>query len=423
MSYRRLATATMILLCAVGLLFAVPSLADSWARAVRSIEGSELQRGNDFLAFYTAGKLVATGRSTSIYDVNALAPIEHAAAPRFPAGQVRAYLNPPFFAIVFAPLSQLSFSDAFRFWTLFNACLLVCLTAMTWQALRCLSPAWRLGCVAAVLTFYSTSCILREGQFSLLLATSWFSTYALLRSGKGLAAGLAFAPLLIKPELAIPVVLFLAYQRQWRFVVGFAVPVCVLAVVSVALIGLDGALHYPSFLLHIAGRQGYGTNLNGFFGWDGFLAGPFDHEHVALLTLVGAVLSLIGFAGLAIAARRLRYPSDPRFPYFWLALTLATLLADPHLYIPDLILVVPGLLGVLPALVKDSSSFMALILTTAWIAAGLGPNFQINFGFNPFSMIMILTLGWSIFVLARWRRLDAQPEREWPGQPLNLQAA
>ena len=55
---------------------------------------------------------------------------------------------------------------------------------------------------------------LQLGQFSMILLVSWLSSYVLLRDGRDRAAGVALAPLLIKPELLLPVAALLLWKRR-----------------------------------------------------------------------------------------------------------------------------------------------------------------------------------------------------------------
>ena len=63
---------------------------------------SRKSAGHDFLAFYTAGTFVRTGRSAELYDLSAVKAFEQEIAQRehleLGANEFGPYWNPPFFA-------------------------------------------------------------------------------------------------------------------------------------------------------------------------------------------------------------------------------------------------------------------------------------------------------------------------------------
>src|SRR5207247_6749635 len=71
--------------------------------------------GYDFVAFYSAARLVATGSAFSVTDANALLAMEHATLPE------RTILlnnpNPPALALLMAPLGALPFMPAYAIWS------------------------------------------------------------------------------------------------------------------------------------------------------------------------------------------------------------------------------------------------------------------------------------------------------------------
>ena len=84
-------------------------------------------------------------------------------------------------------------------------------------------------------------------------------------------AGLWLAPLLLKPELLLPIAGLLAWKRR-RAVFVTLVPITCLAVAaSVAIVGVQEALRYPSYVRGISVHGGIGTFTPGMYGWNGLL--------------------------------------------------------------------------------------------------------------------------------------------------------
>ena len=70
--------------------------------------------GSDFLAFWGAGRLLATGPAPRVYDLAA----EHAAQMAAGTGQMVAYVNPPPYLFLAAPLGLMPYAAAWIVWAL-----------------------------------------------------------------------------------------------------------------------------------------------------------------------------------------------------------------------------------------------------------------------------------------------------------------
>ncbi|MBM4415058.1 MAG: DUF2029 domain-containing protein [Chloroflexi bacterium] len=97
------------------------------------------------------------------------------------------------------------------------------------------------------------------GQFSMLLLVSWAATALALRAGRDGLAGLALAPTLVKPELAIPVALALLLARRWRGVAALGSCTTVAIAASLAVASVERLWAYPAFVLSAAGTDTHGT--------------------------------------------------------------------------------------------------------------------------------------------------------------------
>ena len=204
-------------LCVFAVFSAVASV--EFAQLLTAFLGNEslLWFHQDFPALYAAGKMVASGSGALLYDTGALADAEIAAAGHPVGGTgVLAYFNPPFFAAFMAPLTALPLDRAYQAWTLLSLLLLAFDCWLLWRIADGLPRRWRIAVVAAFLTLYPVGYGLELGQFSLVLVTSWAGAYLLLRAERDALAGAALAPLLIKPELLLPVAAYLLWKRRWR---------------------------------------------------------------------------------------------------------------------------------------------------------------------------------------------------------------
>lgn len=182
--------------------------------------------GLDFIAFYTAGSFVDQARLNDLYNLEAVHQFQRqlAAASSFDIG--RAYgpwWNPPFYALVFAPLARLPYQVASAIWISINlvcfalACTLLCrfLPDKTKRSTRALVP---------VLTILSAPFILAISHAqntctSLLLLTL---TVIFWRNRRPLLAGAVGGLMFYKPQVAAVLACVLVIDLGWKAAAGYA---------------------------------------------------------------------------------------------------------------------------------------------------------------------------------------------------------
>jgi hypothetical protein len=339
----------------------------------------------DFVVFYAAGTLIADGQIAQLYDPAAHAAIQMPllVAHEEPLG----FYNPPLFGLLFVPFSALPFDVAFQAWTLVNAALVIVGCALLWRACAPLDVWYRCAFLVGFLTLYPLTFSLRLGQFSLILLISWAAAYLLMVQGRTGAAGWALSPLLIKPELLIPVTAFLAWKGQWA-VLRTLLPISAAAVMlSIAMIGVPGAIDYA---LHIARAAGDGTG--NMYGWNGLISSVVAPDDPGSMTFIALPASLLTLGGVAYLWRGELSQSSGRFPLQWLALTIGTILWDAHLYLQDLIIIVPAAAALLASTSGWHRSLAGVAIVIGWMVLGLGSRPSADWGINVFSAYMVLSL-------------------------------
>jgi hypothetical protein len=213
---------------------------------------SRRSAGHDFLAFYTAGTFVRTGRSSELYDLPAVRAFQQELVAREGvelnhADDFGPFWNPPIFAWVFAPLSMLPYATAGTVWTVINLCCLVGAITILCRILGGGFKTWGL-VPLLVLTSMPLLQSIGHGQntcISLLLLTA---TVALWRSNKSLAAGMVAGLLFYKPQLGAIVAAGLILSRGWRALAGLAITGSAMLLIN--LITLPGTL--TAFLKQLA---------------------------------------------------------------------------------------------------------------------------------------------------------------------------
>jgi hypothetical protein len=226
----------------------------------------KLWLGHDFLPAYVAGQFVRTGEFQKMYDRDAFRAAQDRVVNE--AGleldkRYAATLNPPHFALLFAPLSALPYRTAAAVWLGINAVLfaasLVLLARMLPPKARRNWKSWGLVPLLATasMPFLQAAGHQQNTFLSLLILAT---TVTLWRAGRGFAAGAVAGLLFYKPQLAAVVALVLAADLGRRAVLGLGVTGTFLLLLTV--IAMPGALpeycrSLPSNLDFIQNQQPY----------------------------------------------------------------------------------------------------------------------------------------------------------------------
>ena len=272
-----------------------------------------LSLGHDLLPSYTAGLLVREGQSHLLYD----APGFERAARRVMAQENLAgdprlapWVNPPFVAWLFAPVSAVPFRTAAVAWLVFS--LLLCIGSVVLLCRMLGSGAgWRTwGLVPVLLVasvpFWQTLSHLQNTFLSLAILGA---AVALWRGGYELAAGVVAGLLLFKPQLAVVVVAVLALTTGRRAVAGVLITGTVLLLVTVCT--MPGATE--AFLTRVPGiasrlqtEQPYNWGRQVTFKafWRLLLQGHVRDETAVVVRVLSMACSLVVAAGLGAAAWR-----------------------------------------------------------------------------------------------------------------------
>ncbi|MBZ5613910.1 MAG: DUF2029 domain-containing protein [Acidobacteriia bacterium] len=212
-----------------------------------------LRKGyQDFTIFYTSARLLRNGQASALYDLAAQyrmqltftdVPIRHGPLP---------FNHPPFEALLFVPFTVLDYWPAYLVWTALNVVMLavsVALLRRHFSQLAAVSPlVLGLGATA----FFPVAIGIVQGQDVILLLFLFVLAVISLDRGNDAVAGAFLAAGLFRPQLVVPLVVFVAIRR-WRVLVGFTPVALVLGAISVAIMGWRGPLDYARFVLHLEG--------------------------------------------------------------------------------------------------------------------------------------------------------------------------
>jgi hypothetical protein len=254
----------------------------------------------DFTIFYTAATMLRSGLGHQLYDEHVQFEVQREFAGPIPSRLgALPYNHPPFEALIFVPLTFLSYPLAFAVWDLLNVVALFGVAFLLRRSVNALHliPPWEF--VALSLAFFPVFVCLLQGQDSILqLLICALGFHALTREADFLA-GCWFALAMFKFQLIIPLVVLIVIWKRRRVALGFGAVSILLVLLSVGLVGWVGALGYPAFAMRMGTAQNLGAvpaalmpNLRGLVeGWSFGLA-----PGVMQIVLITNSLALLAFA-------------------------------------------------------------------------------------------------------------------------------
>ena len=179
----------------------------------------------DFAHFYTLGHLASSHRISTLYDEAALREAHVALVPTsrdydFPP------LYPPQVALIFAPLSGLSYEYALIVWNVLTVAAYGLIVWSAWKPVSMQLPNRTLVFTAAA-AFVPFLCLVLSGQSTVVILGAFWAGWLALERKRHLLAGMAFGLLAIKPQFGIPLAVVVLVGREWAMLRG--------ALLSVAL--------------------------------------------------------------------------------------------------------------------------------------------------------------------------------------------
>lgn len=197
----------------------------------------------DFGAFYASGLILRQGHGAKLYDVQEQQRVQQQLLSR-PGVLANPY--PPFQAILFAPLTLLSYRAAYVTFGVINVLLwLYCV----WLLRKC--GSWEEHPLRLLLLgslFFPLWMALFHGQFSVILLFSFTLSFAYLKNNRDYAAGLGSGLGLIKFVVVVPFALILVFRRKWRFAGGLLTAAAGWMLMSFTFVGTSGMRRYAGLL-------------------------------------------------------------------------------------------------------------------------------------------------------------------------------
>lgn len=300
----------------------------------------------DFLSFYISGDLIAQGRTADLYNE----PLRRTemlgiAQPRdgvhtswfflsaqSPANVSIPNLYGPQVALLFVSFARLPFLMAAQIWVVLNLLLYFICVYVVWRHCDYLRALGGVTAIAAV-AFPPLFHFFVRGQLSVLVLACFTAAFLALRADRRWLAGIALGFLIFKPQFMVAIPLILLLAQAWKLCAGMFISAAAQLVFARIYFGaavmrsyFDMLMQAPRWIssaeLRLAPIQMH--SLRSF--WQ--LLIPFPSVSLALYALTA-----IAAIAMAAVVWKSKMPLSLRFS----ALTLAAILANPHLFVYDLL--------------------------------------------------------------------------------------
>ena len=310
--------------------------------------------GADFPGYFTSAKIVAAGGAVDrLYD-NAWfqEQMRHYGIGDPAYGKFAPF--PPPTALLLVPLTPLSPLNALRAMTLVNV---LCLIGSIVLLARILG--WRLlhSAIFILLSGFAVLGGLRYGQPYILLETLCLLGYYAYLRGRPLAAGICFGVFAPIKYFSVVFLLYFAWRRQWRIVLGGALAIVAIVALSIGILGLQIHEQWLRSVIgnHLIGLlsmqdpftasfQSFDTMFRRLFVYDASL-NPHPLAALPLLDIVGVVIVKASLTLAAVA-------------------TLVKLAGDAGATAPSI-----GIIGILTLLLAPATASYHFVLL--WLPVGL----------------------------------------------------
>jgi glycosyl transferase family 87 len=349
----------------------------------------------DFLQFSISARLIAEGRASELYDDRALADGIQTIVGQPTAVHLQ-YFYGPQVVLPFIPLTSLSFMAQAEIWVTFSLLLYFgCVYSLS-KTCSELSPYHGIIAICAV-AYPPVFHFFVRGHISAVVLLCFTAAFAAFLAHRNFIGGIALGFLVFKPQFLVGIVLVLALAAAWRIFAGVAVSAAAQLALAFLYFGQSVMRAYFAMLLNSATRPSTTElvfsaiqmhSLRSF--WSLLLPWP----HAVLACFLPSALAVIV---MAAAVWKSSFPLALRFS----ALVLASVLVNPHLYVYDLVALVPVILLLADWAINNpqhpSTPALGLSLYLTFLLPLLGPLARwTHLQISVLSFVALLWLLWRI---------------------------
>lgn len=251
----------VIRIITVGSAWLAVCLAVVLSPAIKVLKGN-----SDFLAQYTAGRLLLQGLGSHLYDQEVQKQVQEQVLAslnsdvRFADGLLL-FSHPPFVAVSYAPFASLPYLAAYLVWSALSG---ICFTVGLAQLIRHFGfrgqRDFELIVLACVLCL-PLAVTLWQGQTTGIAFLFLVMAFLGLKKAFDFRAGLYLSLALVKFQLLPATLLILFLKRRWQALLGFSAGGLALLFLSWSVVSLGGLSDYVKLLCELPAWVGrYGVN-------------------------------------------------------------------------------------------------------------------------------------------------------------------
>ena len=294
----------------------------------------------DFIIFYTGAQIIADGKSRELFKIET----QNAYQAKFNVPQLEwplPFNHAPYELFLFLPFVHLSYPLAHALWSGANLILLVIM--LRWLVCYDSSPhSFFIG--TAVFAWFPTMEAFRMGQDSILSAALLLGVFVSLKRKRDGWAGFLLALGLYKPQLVMPMAGALVIARLWYGLAVFTITGVMLVVVSLTMVGVQGAFDLAS-ILGSMGDYLFIINPRNMPNIRGLSYVLLDPDNFAFLAGAATIAISVALYALCLYLWRGKFDAgDPVFDLRFALVVATTVLICYHLYAHDLFLVALSLI-------------------------------------------------------------------------------
>lgn len=298
--------------------------------------------GLDFMVFFASAHIALTEGFPSIYDFSVQLEVQRLLLTSYAVSLVEPlpYFFLPPFLLPFLLLVPLGPSGGCFLWSLINLSVFVAYLGWYWrkaqEGKRGRAEHIRSGRLLLALAIFSFPAFANFllGQANVLLMVCVGEFLRAWERRKPFLSGLWLGGLLLKPQTLVLVLPYLLLKGKWRALVGFALVLVFLGVLSVGLVGGKGLVDWAvQMLSHTGDRPSLAPGIMANFR----MVGALLKFIVSSETATGVSIGLSLFVALWVLKCSLRKKTDAP----WLSLFAATLTVTWHAYSHMAVLLIP----------------------------------------------------------------------------------
>ena len=289
-------------------------------------------KGTDFLHFYALARIGSTdpGRFADRYSVR---QAQLAAVP-----ESTDHIYPPVYgpqiALALAPLARFDYTTALAIWTVLSTGLYFAAFMVALKDAHVLRQYRSIAMLAAA-GFPPFWFLLQHGQLSAIALCIVTAAAWVLRHGRVGVAGALLGLLIYKPPLFAPILAVLVLGGSWGAAAAMVASGLAELAATANWVGIEGLTAYTELVLQLPGMAA----MMAAKAYQMHSLRAFWSLLVPHATAAAVLYAITGAATIAVAAHAWRRTQDARLRMS--ALLLAAALTAPHLYVYDLVILVP----------------------------------------------------------------------------------